>query len=147
MPKNLKGGYHKSRKNSDGIQKKREVETPLEEDNSHIAVITKRFGDSRYSCQVIDSNGLQPKTINVHLQSGKRKKFGNVNIGSHVLISFRDFEDKADIIFIYKDTEISYLINNGYIVAVNNNTTAVDISNNQSTFIETEDQGFDFSAV
>ena len=109
MPKNIKGGNKaKSLKNSSGFEKNRTVEVPEDEYDSHVAIITKVFGDKRYSCQIIDSNGLQPKVINVHLSAGTKNKYGKgiiVKPGTHVLIEFPEYEkekSKANIIFLYE---------------------------------------------
>lgn len=152
MPKNLKGGNKaKSLKNSSGFEKNRTIEVPEDEDDSHVAIITKVFGDKRYSCQIIDSNGLQPKVINVHLSSGTKNKYGRgiiIKPGSHVLMAIREFEkDKADIIFVYKDSEISYLIQNNIIIATNINNTEYFADNESKIEITDNDEGFDFSGI
>ena len=152
MPKNLKGGNKaKSLKNSSGFEKNRIIEVPEDEDDSHVAIITKVFGDKRYSCQIIDSNGLQPKVMNVHLSSGTKNKYGKgiiIKPGSHVLIAIREFEkEKADIIFVYKDSELLYLIQNNIIIATNINNTEYSADNESKIEITDNDEGFDFSGI
>jgi len=152
MPKNLKGGNKaKSLKNSSGFEKNRTVEVPEDEDNSHVAIITKVFGDKRYSCQIIDSNGLQPKVMNVHLSSGTKNKYGKgiiIKPGTHVLIAIREFEkEKADIIFVYKDSELPYLIQNNIIISTNINNTDFSTDNESKIEITDNNEGFDFSAI
>jgi initiation factor 1A len=154
MPKNLKGGNKaKSLKNSSGIDRKRTVEVPEDSDDSHIAIIMKVYGDSRYMVQIINNNGLQSKQILAHISKGTKNKYAKgiiLGLGSYVLISIRDFEkDKADIIFAYKDTEISYLIQNDYIVKLNmsnidNVVTNDDINNDN---IAINDDLFDISEI
>jgi len=57
MPKNIKGGNKsKSLKNSNGENKNREIALPDQSDDSHIVIITKVQGDSRYLCQIVNSN-------------------------------------------------------------------------------------------
>jgi len=153
MPKNLKGGNKaKSLKNSSGVEKNRTIEVPEDEDDSHVAIITKVFGDKRYSCQIIDSNGLQPKVMNVHLSSGTKNKYGKgiiIKPGTHVLIAIREFEkEKADIIFVYKDSELPYLIQNNIIVSASVSSTYSTGNNNESNIeITDNNEGFDFSGI
>jgi hypothetical protein len=121
MPKNLKGGNKaKSQKNSSGPVKNREIPVPETDDDSHIAIITKVQGDGRYLCQIVNEQGTQPTTYPVNLSKGVKNKYGRGTIisnESYVLISIREFQkDKGDIIFVYRDSEISYLINNNYII-------------------------------
>jgi hypothetical protein len=152
MPKNTKGGNKtKSLKNSSGAQKSRQVEVPEDEDDSHVAVITKNFGDKRYSCQIVDSNGLQPKVMNVHLSSGTKNKYGKgiiIQPGTYVLIAKREFQkEQADIIFLYRDSEIPYLVQNNIIVITN--TDNIEFSANGETNVGVTDnnEGFDFSGI
>ncbi len=134
MPKNVKGGNKaKSQKNSSGQEKKREVATPEEEDDSHIAIITKVHGDSRYLCQIVDQNGIQPKVYPTTMSKGTKNKYGRgtiVGVGTYVLISIREFQkDKSDIIFVYRDSEIQYLVDNNYlkITQIDNDNADDDI--------------------
>lgn len=124
MPKNIKGGNKaKSQKNSTSSNKNRDIPVPEEEDDSHVAIITKVNGDGRYLCQIVDENGTQPKIIPVNLSKGVKNKYARniiISIGTYILIAIRDFQkDKGDIIFVYKDSEINYLIENNYIVIKN----------------------------
>ena len=154
MPKNIKGGNKaKSLKNSSGSEKNRQIEVPEDEYDSHVAIITKVFGDKRYSCQIIDSNGLQPKVINVHLSSGTKNKHARgiiIKIGTHVLIEFPEYEKeklKAHIIFVYKDSELSYLIQNNIIISTTINNTDFKPDNGSNIEISDNNEGFDFSAI
>jgi hypothetical protein len=120
MPKNLKGGNKaKSLKNSTTVVKNREIEVPLNEDNSHVAIITKIFGYGKYNCQIMNHDGLQPKEHMVNLTKRVKSKYGRgilIGVNTHVLIAFREFEkNKADIIFVYRDSELPFLINSGHI--------------------------------
>jgi len=120
MPKNTKGGNKaKSQKNSSGPAKNREIPIPEKEDDSHIAIITKVYGDGRYLCQVVNEDGLQSNEYPSNLSTGVRRKYGRgviITTGTYVLISVRDFQkDKADILFLYRDLELQYLQNNNYI--------------------------------
>jgi translation initiation factor 1A len=124
MPKNTKGGNKaKSQKNSSGIQKNREIPSPEEEDDSHIAIVTKVQGDGRFLCQIIDKAGIQPQVYPVNLSKGVQFKYAKgiiITVGTYILISIREFQkDKGDIIFVYRDSEISYLLDNDYITLTN----------------------------
>jgi hypothetical protein len=132
MPKNIKGGNKaKSLKNSSGIVKNRDIPIPEEEDDSHVAIVTKVQGDGRYLCQIIDKTGIQPDIYPVNLSKGVKHKYAKgiiITIGTYLLISIREFQkDKGDIIFVYRDSEISYLTENDYITIINK-----DIDNNDN---------------
>jgi len=124
MPKNTKGGKKaKSQKNSNVPNKNRDIPVPEEGDDSHVAIITKVQGDGRYLCQIIDENGIQPKIYPVNLSSGTKFKYAKniiVGIGTYVLIAIREFQkDKGDIIFVYRDSEVNYLVENSFITIKN----------------------------
>ena len=121
MPKNTKGGNKaKSQKNSSGPKKNRDIPFPEEDDDSHIAIVTKVQGDGRYLCQIVDACGTHPQVYPVNLSKGVKFRYAKgiiISIGTYLLISIREFQkDKGDIIFVYRDSEISYLINNNYII-------------------------------
>lgn len=137
MPKNIKGGNKaKSLKNNSGLVKNRDIPYPEEEDDSHVAIVTKVNGDGRYICQIVDNNGTQPKNYPVNLSKGVKNKYGRGIIivpGTYILIAIREFQkDKGDIIFIYKDSELSNLIENNYIIIknslVDNNESDIQFS-------------------
>ena len=137
MPKNIKGGKKaKTLKNSTNPVKAREIPVPEKEDDSHIAIITKVQGDSRYLCQIVDTNGIQQKVYPVNLSKGTKNKYSRgiiIGNGTYVLIAVREFQkDKGDIIFVYKDSELGYLIENNHMIIdkVNN---PCDIINNNNT--------------
>ena len=138
MPKNTKGGNKaKSQKNSSGPKKNRDIPFPEEDDDSHIAVVTKVQGDGRYLCQIVDDCGIQPQVYPVNLSKGVKFRYAKgiiISIGTYILISIREFQkDKGDIIFVYNDSEKTYLVDNNYI---------------QITNVETqEDEGIQFSDV
>lgn len=124
MPKNIKGGNKsKSLKNSNGENKNREIALPDQSDDSHIGIITKVQGDSRYLCQIVNSNGIQPIIYPVNLSKGIKMKYAKnilISIGTYILFSIREFQkDKGDIIFVYKDSEIQYLLNGNHIILIN----------------------------
>jgi len=124
MPKNTKGGNKaKSQKNSSGPKKNRDIPFPEEDDDSHVAIVTKVHGDGRYLCQIVDPCGTQPQVYPVNLSKGVKSKYARgiiISIGTYLLISIREFQkDKGDIIFVYNDSEISQLIDNNYIQIIN----------------------------
>lgn len=124
MPKNTKGGNKaKSQKNSSGPKKNRDIPFPEEDDDSHIAIVTKVQGDGRYLCQIVDACGTQSQVYPVNLSKGVKFRYGKgiiISIGTYLLISIREFQkDKGDIIFVYNDSEKTYLVDNGYIQFTN----------------------------
>jgi hypothetical protein len=135
MVKNTKGGNKaKSQKNSSAPIKNREIPLPEQEDDSHVAIITKIHGDGRYLCDLIGIGGVNEENMPVNLSKGTKNKYGRgiiVSLGTYVLVSRREFQkDKGDIIFIYKDNELNYLVSEGIInlAKINkNNTTSSDI--------------------
>ena len=133
MPKNIKGGNKtKSQKNSSGeIKKNREIAVPETSDDSHVSVITKILGDSRYTADILNSTGIQKTGIIVHLSSTVKKKYGSGIIltpGSYVLVTIRETDQgkKGDIIFLYRDSEISFLIENKHMPAPNTDSALGD---------------------
>ena len=127
MPKNTKGGNKaKSQKNSSGPKRNRDIPYPEEDDDSHVAIITKVQGDGRYLCQIVDSTGTHPQVYPINLSRGVKYKYSKgiiISIGTYVLISIRDFQkDKGDIIFVYNDSEIVNLVDNNYIQIINKET-------------------------
>lgn len=149
MPKNLKGGNKsKSLKNSTDHNKNREIPLPDDSDDSHIGVITKVQGDSRYLCQIVNSNGIQPTIYPVNLSKGIKMKYGKnilITLGTYILFSIREFQkDKGDIIFIYRDSEIQYLLNGNYIVIINKN---LEEENEEIQFTDIIDSNIDISNI
>ena len=153
MPKNTKGGKKaKSLKNSNVPEYVREIPFPEEEDDSHVAIITKVQGDSRYLCQIVNETGMEQNTIPVNLSKGTKNKYSRgmiVGVGTHVLISIREFQkDKGDIIFVYKESEVPFLIERSVIKKVVNpdinEKIKSDVGDNQ---IEDENDFFDFSDI
>lgn len=132
MPKNTKGGNKaKKQKNNNQPTKNREIPVPEDSDDSHIAVISKVQGDCRYLCNIVGINGIEQKVIPVNLSTGIKNKYGRgiiVTTGTHILISLRSFQkDKGDIIFIYRDSELSYLVENSYMIITKTNNDEGDI--------------------
>lgn len=149
MPKNIKGGKKtKGLKNSDVSTKNREIAIPMQEDDSHIGIITKIQGDSRYLCQIVDSTGLQSTTYPVNLSAGTKNKYSKgiiVGLNTYILFAIREFQkDKGDIIFVYKDSEIPYLIENSLMILINKDETK--IIENQIIFTD-GDENFDFQTI
>ena len=158
MPKNLKGGNKaKSQKNSSGPVKNREVPVPELDDDSHVAIITKVQGDGRYLSQIVNGEGTQPVVYPVNLSKGVKNRYGRgiiISCGTYILISIREFQkDKADIIFVYRDSELGYLINNNYVLIDKTNSSTDDIefseftANNQSGTQSDNTDGIDFSVI
>lgn len=151
MPKNIKGGNKtKSQKNSNGPAKAREIPVPEQDDDSHVAIVTKKYGDGRFECQIVNFNGLQPAIYPSHMSSGTRNKYARgiiVGAGTYVLMSIRSYQKtKADIIFVYKDTELSYLVENNHIVINTTLSENVDFEFTDAPS-EQKDDGFDFTVI
>ena len=85
----------------------------------NVAVITKVFGDSRYLCSILNINNNGKTEFPISLSKGVKNKYGRgmiIGINTYVLIAIREFQkDKGDILFIYKDSELPFLINEQYI--------------------------------
>lgn len=151
MPKNLKGGKGgKSMKNSSAPLKVREIPVPEQEDDSHVCIVTKVYGNGRYLCQVINNTGLIQGDRQVHLSQGVKKKYARgiiISNGTYILVSFREFQkDKGDIIFVYKDSELEYLKQNDYISSTKIiNESDINFSNEGNN--DNNDPGFDFSEI
>ncbi len=147
MGKNIKGGKKtKSLKNSNGEVKNRDIPVPEEVDDSHVGIITKVQGDGRYLCQIVDKDGLQTDVYPINLSKGTKNKYGRgiiIKVNTYVLFSIREFQkDKGDIIFIYRDNELAYLIDNDYIVPsitvnnTDNNENVLDFVNEDNLIID-----------
>ena len=139
MPKSNAQGGNKSKgkkKNTTSSSKKRDIEVPSEEDDSHVAIVTKNNGDNRFNCTLISDKGIDPKVYIAHLSPSTKKKAGGIIMpGAYIMISLRSFQSdktKCDIIFVYRDSEISYLIENNYI----NNVSSVKKDGNNEIDIE-----------
>ena len=150
MPKNLSGGNKtKKQANKYSVEKKnRPTPTPSEKENSHVAKIVSVMGDCRFKCKIIDTNGQNPNEVIVHLPNSS-KKYGRYINESYVLISLRDFEiNKGDILYLYNQSDISFLVNNNYIIQVlsanqDDNVTFSDSAQMNNT----QDDTFDFTGV
>lgn len=132
MPKNLKGGKKaKMLRNNDSIEKHREIPVPTKEDDSHVAVITKVFGDSRYFCTILNIDNNGQTEFPVSLSAGVKRKYGRgmiVGVNTYILMAIREFQkDKGDIIFIYKDSELPFLISEHYIPSTDLNTVSGNV--------------------
>ena len=126
MPKNTKGGNKaKSLKNSTGIEKKREIPIGEKEDDSHIGVIHKVLGDGRYISKKVTANGTEDKEYLCNLSIGTKRRYCRgiiLKVGSYILFSIREFQkEKADILFAYKDSELTYLSDNKLITLIQTN--------------------------
>jgi hypothetical protein len=133
MVKNTKGGNKaKSQKNSSAPIKNREIPLPEKDDDSHVAIITKIHGDGRYLCDLIGINGKNEENIPVNLSKGTKNKYGRgiiISLGTYVLVSKREFQkDKGDIIFIYKDSELDFLVGEGIINITKTNKNNENLS-------------------
>jgi len=153
MPKNTKGGKKaKAMKNSTTPVKAREIPVPEQEDDSHVAVITKVYGDSRYLCQIINNTGMVTGDHQVNLSQGVKRRYARgiiMNPGTYILMAFREFQkDKGDIIFVYKDSELEYLKQNDYISNVKISQEGdINFSSDSNNNNDNNDPGFEFSEI
>lgn len=137
MPKNLKGGNKaKKQRNNIDFLKVKETPIPEESENSHIAKIVGILGDCRFKCKIINADGISPTEILVHLPKSS-KKFGRVIGDSIVKISLRDFEvNKGDILYNYSQTDIQFLVSNGYMTEL---VTSTNNENDDFIFSDVND--------
>lgn len=108
MPPKKKGHV-----NSNTEDKKREL--IIKEDNEEYGRIEKNLGDGRFNVNL--ATGVSMICILAKRFRKKQKKGGNkcekvfICIGDIILVSFRSFENKCDIIHKYEKSEITKLIN------------------------------------
>jgi translation initiation factor IF-1 len=145
MPRNLKGGNKaKSQKNSSCPTKERDIAIPDSSDDSHVAIITKVNGDFRYLCKIVNDEGVQEDNEYLaNLSNGVRRNFARgiyIGCGTYILISIREYQkNKVDVIFVYKDSEVNYLINNNYISVNKNNNSNTDADINFVEFADSNE--------
>jgi hypothetical protein len=154
MVKNTKGGNKaKSQKNSSAPTKNREIPLPEKEDDSHVAIITKVHGDGRYLCDLLSSTSVTEESLPVNLSKGTKNRYGRgiiISLGTYILVSKREFQkEKGDIIFIYKDNEVNYLVSEGIIniskVNKNNDISSELIFSDSANTNFGDDSNFIFS--
>ena len=111
MPRNLKGGNKAKKQGSKNVnaRRNREAPSPNTEDNQHIGVVNKILGDCRFNVKILSNNGLKNEEIICWLPASK-KKYGRVQLDSYVLISKREFEHKADILYLYNSSDVENLV-------------------------------------
>lgn len=111
MPRNLKGGNKAKKQGSKNVNARRNREAPFPnaEDNQHIAVVNKILGDCRFNVKILSNNGLKNEEIICWLPASK-KKYGRVQLDSYVLMSKREFENKADILYLYNSSDVENLV-------------------------------------
>jgi translation initiation factor 1A len=133
MVKNSKGGNKaKKGKKINTIMNERNLELKDDEDSSQeYCQISKALGNGRYEAKFFDG-----KIRLAHAAGKLKKKKIFVNTGDVVVVSLREFQDdKCDIIYVYKQTEIKQLKKLGQI--------PVDVSEESAEHKEA-DTGFDF---
>lgn len=113
MPKNA--GGKKFKKNKYHLQSVRELVLP--EKDQYYALVNRLLGNCRVTVSYIDPEKGVIEILSKMRKSLKRKKQW-VKVGNYVLISLRDFQDdKADVIHVYNDQEMTDLKKYGYIGA------------------------------
>ena len=141
MVKNSSGGNKAKKQSNKGTNdsiKNREIAEPEKDDDSRVGVINKVYGDLRYSCNEVNITGIIDKPFNATLSQGTKKKYGRgiiITVGTYVLYAPREFNKKeVDIIFIYRDSEIPFLVSRGHMILVNKDNGIDDV-------VFTEDAG------
>jgi initiation factor 1A len=119
MPRNLHGGNKAKRganKNANAQTRKSKDDIPLpdETEKQYVGQIVATLGDCRYTALLINKECSPTKNLMIHLPGSLRKR-SRVIIGSVVLLSHRDFENKGDICYVYMSDEKEYLISKGFI--------------------------------
>jgi translation initiation factor IF-1 len=106
------------------------------------------MGDCRFKCKILDMNGLQQNEIIVHLPNSS-KKYGRYINESYILISLRDFEiNKGDILYLYNQSDISFLTNNNYITHLSTRDEDMNvIFSDAPSNTPNEELGFDISGI
>lgn len=139
MPRNLHGGNKAKRgANKNAQPRKGKDDTPIPDENEkqYVGQIASVFGDCRYNAKLINKECAPDKELMVHL-AGSLKRRCRVMVGSIVLISHRDFENKGDILYVYTADDKEYLISKGYIFENNNSY--------DGSAINDDDLGFSFA--
>lgn len=73
-------------------------------------VVTKKLGGSRFSVRLNLSTKEMIGKLCGKFKKGANKKQNTVEIGSVVLLGFRDFEDKiAEIVYVYNNEETRHM--------------------------------------
>lgn len=73
-------------------------------------VVTKKLGGSRFSVRLNLSTKEMIGKLCGKFKKGSNKKQNTVEIGSVVLLGFRDFEDKmAEIVYVYNNEETRHM--------------------------------------
>lgn len=130
MPKNSKGGSrHKRAKKGNALQAEKLV-TREDTNLQHYAYVKKAYGNGQFGvllvCTTADQSlGLSEKEYRGRVSGSMRKFKGRnfVRVGGLVLITMRDFQtydDKVDIVHVYRDDGVRKLIKMGEVPCVEN---------------------------
>ena len=118
MVKNTNGGKHKgiARKfaKANAMNALSEIKTRVvsNPDDEAYAQVTKKYGGSE--CQVVTQD---QRSIRCHIRgkfTGKYKRSNNIDVGSYVLVGFRDWERKqeiknVDLLHVYLPHDVQFL--------------------------------------
>ncbi len=141
MPRNLKGG-NKAKKgaNKNTQSKKSKDDTPLpdESQKQYIGQVVNVYGDCRYNAKIINKDTISLKELMVHLPGSLKRKC-RIAVGSIVMVSYRGFENKGDICYLYSSDDKEFLLSKGYVFEKNN----MD-NNNDSDDDDDGNDGFEF---
>lgn len=118
MPKNLKGGNKAKKQGNKNINNRpKDTVVPDVLQNQHVGKVIKLLGDCRFMVKILSNNGLKDEEIISWLSAGK-KRYGRIMIDSIILVSKRDFENKCDILYLYNQGDVDYLLNKKIIETV-----------------------------
>jgi initiation factor 1A len=81
--------------------------------DQHYGLVTKMLGNSRVLVKLIDDREVVSHIPGRFKKGSKKKKI--IFMGDIVLIEFRSFEDRTDIVHVYEKDEVSKLIKNNEI--------------------------------
>lgn len=108
MGKKIAGGKKNKKYRKDSVRK---TELVFREDEQAYARITRSMGDSRFECNLLETN----ENVVGHVRGTLKKRMW-MKVGDFVLVSLRNFDkSKCDIIHKYTNDEVYSLKNMGEI--------------------------------
>lgn len=93
------------------------------DEEQHYAVVNSKFGDGRYEVTLCETEEVKRAKI-----KGSIRKRSRVEIGSYVVVSKRDFDEKVvDILHLYTKEEAHQLLRYGEIVLKKQDNNEVEV--------------------
>lgn len=110
----------------------------MKNEDQYYGLVTKLLGNSRMLVKLIDEREVISHIPGRFKKGSKKKK--KICVGDMVLIEFRSFEDRTDIVHVYEKDEVSKLIKNGEIyddfIVLDN----IDTENKSNVFFDYDNQ-------